>query len=241
MGDVFRTRGSQRPATTRAWARRTQYFAASIAHICAVSMRSLELLSYPSNTSAPSAQDENAWRNHIPFLLDADKLEANHAGAGILMLAAINDVARYAAPTNVLAIRVLPMLQQIHSNANILKMNPEARQALRNIPENYMDYYVPAFFANSKLHAFVMLQAKQDPRRCLAFLFGLEAPEGEEEEKKVTRPAEQAATALTNTEDYLEEEEEEEIDPATYYSLKLLRLDLLNLQAVYTNLYPQQK
>jgi hypothetical protein len=233
MGDVFRTRGSQRPVTTRAWARRQQYFAASIAHMSAISMRSLELLSYPSNTSAANTIP-HTWRNHIPFLLDTEALEANHVGAGILMLSAISDVARYAAPTNVFAIRVLPALHLLHSKTNAIKMTPEARQVLQGVPENYMDYYVPAFYANSAMRAFLLLQAKQDPKRCLALLFGLEAPE-EEDEKSASLD-----TALTNKETFIDYTDEE-ISPVSHYSLKLLRLDLLNLQAAHTNLYPQKK
>jgi hypothetical protein len=229
MGDIFRTRGSQKPATTRAWARRQQYFAAAIAHTSALSLRSLELLSFPSNTSAISAPDNKiTWRSHIPFLLDADKLEANHIGAGILMLAAINDVARYAAPTNAFAIRVLPALQQLHSKTNAVKMAPEASAALQGIPGNYLDHYIPALYANSKMRAFIMLQAKQDPKRCLALLFGLEAPEEEDKNRSDTSQAPLNNEALMD-----------ELNPVIHYSLKLLRLDPVDIQAVYTNLYPK--
>jgi hypothetical protein len=255
MGDIFRSRGKQRAASTRAWARRQQYFAASIGHVTATSLRSLELLSFASNESpasgaimeaetnkrsAPLGTSPSAWRNRIPFLAEPDNLEANHAGAAILMLAAINDIARYSAPTNVFAIRVLPTLQRLHSPTNTIKIAPEARQTLQAIPKNFMEYYVPAFYANSHERAFLMLQAKRDPKKCLAFLFGLEPPEGEESESK--KKNEEAALpperALKGEEDELEDEGPGEMYPEAYYAIKLLRIDLMDFQSVYTNLYP---
>jgi len=266
MGDVFRTRGGQRAATTRAWARRQQYFTAAIGNVAAASLRALETLSYVSNTSAASAAsaadaattaggtsgrngggqndgtaspDANSWRARIPFILDPNTLEANHAGAGILLLAAINDVARYSAPTNVFAIRVLPTLQRLHSPTNSIKIAPEAYAGLREIPANFLEYYVPAFYANSDMRAFLLLQAKRDPKKCLSFLFGLEPPEGEDgTPKKQEEPAE-AEPQLVYDETVEEEEEPEGMYPEAYYTIKLLRVDLLDIQAVYTNLYPQ--
>jgi hypothetical protein len=259
MGDIFRWRGERRAATTRSWARRQQYFAAAIGHMSATSLRALELLSYPSNTrplpqtaapitneAAPAAAEAAAgpqgiWRERIPFILDSENLEANHTGAGVLMLAAMNDAARYAAPTNVFAIRVISALQKLHVRTGGPKMEPGTRWILQNIPENFMEYYLPVFYANSSERAFLLLQAKRDPKKCLGFLFVLEPPEDEEDTARGPETPPQTAQiqaydeTLSNT-----PAEREGPKPETYYDLKLLRVDLLNLQAVYTNMFPQQ-
>ena len=249
MGDIFRSRGERRAASTRAWARRQQYLAAAIGHVSATSLRALELLSYSSNTqpaavrgtegaNAPEkSADPALWRAHIPFLLDPENLETNHVGAGILMLAAMNDVARYAAPTNAFALRVLPSLQQLHSKTNTIKMEHSARQVLQSIPENFMEYYLPAFYANNSKRAFLLLQAKRDPKKCLAFLFGLEAPDEENAPKEHEQVSMEVLTPA-NDENLTDTEQNEEMYPETFYTIKLLRVDLLDIQAIYANMYP---
>jgi len=264
MGDVLRKRTLDRPSTTRAWARRRQYFAAAVGLTTAESLRSIELLTFysnlpatpqgdpgqPASTNIPAAATplrprQPAWRLRIPFVLSPSNLEANHTGAGVMLLSAISDITRFSAPTNVFAIRVVPTLQQLHSPSNMLTVGPEAAATIRTLPKNFMSRFVPALYANSRQRAFLMLQAKSDPKRCLAFLFKLELPDGKEltpeDEKKQDEARARQITALTNLEDVGTNETPEQMYPEAHYPIKLIRADMLDLGAVYTNRYPVKR
>ena len=162
-----------------------------------------------------------------------------------MLLASISDITRFSAPTNVFAIRVVPTLQQLHSPSNLLTIGPEAAATIGNLPKDFFSRFVPALYANNRQRAFLMLQSKTDPKLCLAFLFKLEPPDGKEltpeDEKKLDEARTRQITALTNLDQVGTNETPEQMYPEAHYPIKLIRADLINLDAVYTNRYPETK
>ncbi len=260
MGDILRKRNLDKPSTTRAWARRRQYFPAAIGITTAESLRSIELLTFHSNLPAEARSNIAAltnppgsagpaktrfWRQRLPFVLSPSNLAANHTGSGVMLLASISDITRFSAPTNVFAIRVVPTLQQLHSPSNLLTIGPEAAATIKTLPKDFFGRFVPALYANNRQRAFLMLQSKTDPKLCLAFLFKLEPPDGKEltpdDEKKLDEARTRQITALTNLDEVGTNETPEQMYPEAHYPIKLIRADLINLDAVYTNRYPETK